>query len=66
MLTSLPELLQQPLVQTLIVCASLYGGVRADLKSMHKRQDEHTQELAIANKRIDGVIFSQLRRSPPG
>ena len=69
MLSTLPELLQQPVVQTLILCGAVYGGIRVDLKNLHKTQEQHYQEHTRAstatNKRLDGVIFSQLHRVHP-
>lgn len=50
------------LVGHLIVGAAIYGGIRADIRSIHQRQEHTEKSVAEAHVRIDRV----LERRPPG
>jgi len=47
------EILQ--LVSMIGVCGAIYGGIRADLKAMHKRVEEALRSAARAHDRIDFI-----------
>ena len=43
----------------LIVGAAIWGGIRMDIKNMHKRIDALHETAHDAHKRIDGILSNR-------
>jgi hypothetical protein len=62
MLESLsPDLIR--VVEILIGAGAVYGGIRADLRFLHRRVDEAIDSVTRAHQRIDEVLSRRKRKN---
>lgn len=47
----------------LVAAGVVYGGIRSDLREMHRRIDENTRAIEKAHERIDGCVSCPGRRA---
>lgn len=56
------ESLLYQLAVFLVTAGAVYGGIRSDLKDMHRRIDHHERAIEKAHERLDRCIGCEGRR----